>query len=90
LERISRMAAVQETKLDASWEKLNLLTEQQGSMLRMLSETHRVPNDEILRAPSANVSRNENDVRAVPQQSAPVFRESRVLALRDLLPVARN
>jgi hypothetical protein len=82
--------AVQKTKLDASWEKLNILTEQQGSMLRVLGETRGVVNDEILRAPSANVSRNENDARAVPQQSAPVFRESPVLALRDLLPVARN
>jgi hypothetical protein len=84
------MVAVQETKLDASWKKLNILTEQQGSMLRTLRVTHGVPNDEILRAPSANVSRNENDAGAAPQESAPVFRESPVLALRDLLPVARK
>jgi hypothetical protein len=72
------MMAVQETKLDASWEKLNLLTEQQGSMLGKLCETQGLPNDEILGAPSADVSRNENDAGAVPQQSVPLFRESPV------------
>lgn len=88
MERIERMVAVQETTLDASWEKLNLLTEQQGSILRKRCETHGVANDEKLRTPSANASRNEKDARAGSQQSLPLFSESPVLALRDLLPVA--
>ena len=90
MERIEHMVAVQETKLDASWEKLNLLTEQQESILRKLGVAHRAPNDEILRAASVNVSGNENDLIMVPQQSSLVFRESSVLALRDILPVSRN
>jgi hypothetical protein len=42
----------QETRLDANWQKLNLLEEQQQSVLSISGQARGIADDEILQDPS--------------------------------------